>query len=202
MRLRRPARSAVVVCALLLAASCSHDSKESQNSAMARMGLTLQQENELFGIAADPATIVIDTTNPNAPKDPNSGKFIGTSIIRATLKDVAGAPRPGLEVVFSTDAGTLASAGAPVLTNDQGIAQDTLTVDQDAPKAVHVTATSGEEHATVEVAVSVIVPNQPPVAVAGDDRTVECSAQAGTPVAVDGSASTDPDSTPGTRRRR
>jgi hypothetical protein len=40
--------------------------------------------------------------------------------------------------------------------------------------------------------------NQPPVADAGPDTVVECTSAAGTTVHLDGSGSTDPDSTPGT----
>ena len=50
----------------------------------------------------------------------------------------------------------------------------------------------------VAVTVTVVLPNQPPVANAGADRTVECSSPEGTPVMLDGTGSTDPDSTPGT----
>ncbi len=40
--------------------------------------------------------------------------------------------------------------------------------------------------------------NRPPVAKAGGDRVVECDGRDGTPAVLDGSGSSDPDSTPGT----
>jgi hypothetical protein len=43
-----------------------------------------------------------------------------------------------------------------------------------------------------------VVPNQPPVANAGTDQTVEQESYAGTEITLDGSGSTDVDSTPGT----
>ncbi len=41
--------------------------------------------------------------------------------------------------------------------------------------------------------------NRPPVARAGEDRVLECAGPAGTPTVLDGSGTTDPDSTPGTQ---
>jgi hypothetical protein len=41
-------------------------------------------------------------------------------------------------------------------------------------------------------------PNRPPVADGGPDLRIECSSQMGSPVRLDGTGSTDPDSTPGT----
>lgn len=198
MRRQLPALLGLAVFALLITAACSQDSSNDTNKSLAKMGLSLQAASiEPIAVVADPATIVIDTTNPATPTDLN-GKFLGTSAIQAMLQDAEGIVRPGVEVVFSTDYGTLASAGAPVVTNDQGVASDVLTVNQDAPETVNVRATAGEESASVGVKVSVVLPNQPPVANAGDDQTVECSSPSGAPVALNGSGSTDPDSTPGT----
>ena len=199
-RTRPAVLTAALCCGLLLASACSNDSSnDSKKSPLARMGLSIEQANsELIAIAANPSTIVIDTTNASTPKDPNSGKFIGTSTITATVHDTQGALRVGVGVVFTTTSGTMTSGGAPVLTDAQGVATDVLTVDQDAPQTVEVRATVEEESSAVPVTVSVILPNQPPVADAGADRTIECSSPNGTPVALDGTHSSDPDSTPGT----
>ncbi len=44
-----------------------------------------------------------------------------------------------------------------------------------------------------------VPPNHGPTAVAGPDQTRECTAASGTPIQLDGGASSDPDSTPGTQ---
>jgi len=199
MRHRHPVRILSAITGLLLLAACSQSSTNDANKSLAKMGLSLQAAAiQPIAVVADPSTIVIDTTNPSTPTDPNSGKFLGTSNITATLRDAEGNVRPGVEVVFGTDYGTLSSAGTPATTNDQGVAGDVLTVNQDAPGTVNVTATAGEESASVAVGVKVVLPNSPPVANAGIDQTIQCSSPSGTPVRVDGSGSTDPDSTPGT----
>jgi hypothetical protein len=200
MQRRRPVLCLAVLSFLLLAASaCSDDSSDRSSRPLAQMGLSIEQANsELIDIVANPTTIVIDTTNPATPTDPNTGKFLGTSSIQATVTDALGAIRVGVGVVFTTDFGSLASGGAPVLTNDQGVATDVLTVNQDAPATVNVHATVEAESSAVVITVTVILPNQPPVADAGADASVECSSPTGTPVSLDGSNSSDPDSTPGT----
>jgi hypothetical protein len=92
----------------------------------------------------------------------------------------------------------LASGGTPILTDDQGIAEDTLRVFEDDPEEIVVTVTSGAFEATITIPKSVLVPNQPPVANAGDDISVDCVVDGDTTVTLDGSGSTDPDSTPDT----
>lgn len=184
---------------LFLTPGCSNDpSSDSSNSALSSLGLSLEANgSDLIVLFADPAEVVIDTTDPGTPTN-TDGLFIGTSTITATVVDSDGNPEVGAEVVFSSSAGTLASGGTPVLTNDTGMATDTLEVTQNDAGIVTVQVDFGSEQQTTDVTVTVILPNQPPVAVAGRDRTAECASPRGTPVDLDGSASTDPDSTAGT----
>jgi hypothetical protein len=71
-------------------------------------------------------------------------------------------------------------------------------VNQDQASPVTVTASSGTFSVAAPITIKVILPNAPPVANAGPDHTVECSAPNGTPVPLDGTHSSDPDSTTGT----
>jgi len=142
---------------------------------------------------------VIDLTDPNTPVDPGTGKATGEVLLTVTAEDLeTDAPQEGLEVTFSAAAGTLASQGAPVLTDADGKASDTLTVSEDDPEEIEVTATDGARMETAVLVKTLVLPNRPPVADAGADFSSECSSREGTPVTLDGSGSTDPDSTEGT----
>ncbi len=197
MRRLRALAPVLIACSLLVAA-CSHGShNEEANPALSALRMSAVQADGPLTLAVNPAEIVIDTTNPSTPVDAN-GKFTGTSALVATLVDDAGAPVAGAPIAFTTTGGTLTSNGAAVTTDAQGNAPDTLTVNQDTTSPVTVTASTGEFSVAAPITIKVILPNAPPVAVAGPDQTVECSSPNGTPVALDGSHSTDADSTAGT----
>jgi hypothetical protein len=188
----------VALCLLLLTPGCSDDPSNDQNNSLSRLGLSLEAiGSDLIILQADPAEIVIDTTDPNAPTDA-MGKFIGTTKITVTVQDTDGNPMVGAEVVFTSDAGTLASGGSPVMTDEMGMVADALEVTEDDEGMVAVKATVDQDSQTIDVTVTVIRANEPPVADAGMDQTIECASPRGTPVDLDGSGSTDADSTPGT----
>ena len=155
-------------------------------------------EEDGFTLVADPAEIIIDTTDPAAMVDPGSGLVFVEIGLTANALDEAEIPQANLEVVFATDSGTVLSDGNPVLTDAEGNAMDTLTVFEDAPAQVEVTASDGTRIESILLDVTLILPNRPPVADAGADVSGECASAEGTPVTLDGSGSTDPDSTEGT----
>lgn len=189
----------VALCILLLTPGCSDDpSSDQNNNGLSSLGLSLETNgSDLIILTADPAEVIIDTTDSSTPTNP-AGKFIGTTNITATVQDTDGGPMVGVDVMFASRAGTLDSGGSPVVTDGTGMASDTLTVSEDDEGTVFIGAIVGEERQTTEVTVTVIRPNQPPVAIAGRDQRVECASPRGTVVILDGSHSTDSDSTPGT----
>ena len=146
-----------------------------------------------FTLSAEPAAVTIDLNDPNPPVDHATGKHYVETVLTATALDEGGQPQAGLPVTFSSTAGTLASAGTPVNTDAAGLAHDTLRVFEDSPASIEVTATDGTRTETITVQLTVQQVNAPPVADAGDDMTIECTANEGTAVRLDGSGSTDPD---------
>jgi hypothetical protein len=107
-------------------------------------------------MGAAPVPLRLDPCVPNAPRDPVTGKLIGTVTIVAVLRDAALQPIPDVAVTFQTSAGSLQSSGQPVLTNADGIAKDMLMVDEDDEGNVEVSATTDTLSASLTVPVQVV----------------------------------------------
>lgn len=168
-----------------ISASCG-DSATDSSSWNGRLFVALEPG---VNLAAAPDTIILDPNDATAPRDPVTHKLIGKTTISALLLDATLDSVAGANITFSTTAGALSSAGVPVLTDAGGFARDTLTVSEDGPTTITVTAVSATDTSTIVVYVDIA-----PVANAGADQTVACQL----PVTLDGSASTDANSTEGT----
>jgi len=107
-------------------------------------------------VGADPEAIELDPCDPEAPTDPNSGMLLGKAAIGAYLLDADLLPLAGVEVTFSSSAGELESMGQPVLTDDHGLATDTLAIDEDDAGDVVVTADTADLSDSVTIPVSVL----------------------------------------------
>jgi len=174
----------VVVGVALVIAGCTNGSNHNPVDQITG-GST--SENGL-ALSAAPAKIVIDPADPNTPTDPaNGNKRYGESVLTAIAHDPSGAPQPNLELTFTASAGRLSSATA--MTDDQGVAHDTLRVYEDDPGSIDVSVTDGTR--TTAIVVTKIVA-EPPVANAGPDQIVECTGNSQAAVHLDGSGSTDP----------
>jgi len=142
-----------------------------------------------LNLAAVPDTIILNPNDSNAARDSVTHKLIGSSVLSAIFLGADMKPIVGAPVTFSTTAGMLASNKAAVITDSTGLAPDTLWVTEDDSSEITVLATSGTESKPVTVFIDIA-----PTANAGPDQTVEC----GTRVTLNGSGSTDPNSSAGT----
>jgi len=180
----------IVLVGLVSLGGCDSSSNASKS--------VLAAEETGITLTADPDEVVIDLTDPNTPTDPDTGKAYGDTALTAMVVDTEGQPEVGVEVVFGTTAGELASEGQAVTTDDTGKAEDSLRVFEDDPEEIAVSAVVDERIETIDVTKTLIEPNAPPVADAGEDQQIECAEESGAIVTLDGSGSSDPDSTEGT----
>ena len=190
---------AVLVAALIalgLLIGCNSGDSRSPVSSFLH-GQTQTEDNGL-SLTADPSSIVIDLGDPGSPIDPATNKRYEDSKLTAEVLDDQGTPLAGVEVTFSSSGGQLASKGDPVTTNDEGLAADTLRVSEDDPEEIEAKVTHEEREATVTISKTILQPNRPPVADAGGEQQVYCDSPEGATVTLDGSGSSDEDSTPGT----
>jgi hypothetical protein len=94
-------------------------------------------------LLANPSSVDVDPQNPPDPPP--------TSTIIATVVNDTGLPQKGVNVFFSTTAGTLASSSQPVTTDGNGNAYDVLTIDVLGPAETTVTATATSLTQTVKI---------------------------------------------------
>lgn len=116
----------------------------------------------------------------------------GHSDLSALVLDEDGRPLNGINVFFSSTSGVLASGGAAVESDDDGIARDRLTLTRDDDEATVKARGSGAGEDTVTVGILLPGQNAAPTAVA---RASASSAKVDQSLTFDGSDSTDPDGT-------
>lgn len=170
---RKPGRPAfAVLAALLLAANLSCEDT----------GVNAPSTGSIV-VTANPGTLVLD---------PPNGVTSGKTLISARVFDADGNTISGINVNFSTTAGRLASsandcaggicartgesctvpadcppvAGVSVLTDSNGVSNDTLTLSENDPMTAEVTAYSATLSNMVEVTVTEVGVSPPPEAVA------------------------------------
>ena len=120
-----------------------------------RSGTATVSASSGAGVTTEAVTVEIGSSGErtvNVTANPATlGPFDFTSEITATVTDNNGNPIPGASVIFSTDAGSLASAGSVLLTNVNGQAFDRLTLLDDRGLSATVTVTSGSTSGSVSV---------------------------------------------------
>ena len=158
------------------------------------LGLTLQvgcEDSDL--IAPSDGQILVEASPGTVTIDPNAAETRGQSVITALVLDSSGFPLGGIAVAFFSTAGTLDSQSPPgsIETNSQGVATDVLTLTENDPESVEVTARSATLSGSTTVLVDNLGINRPPVALASAIPNIQ--AEIGATVIFDGSQSSDPD---------
>jgi hypothetical protein len=119
---------------------------------------------EGLAMGSDPKRLLLDPCAPGALRDPATGHLIGRARIGAVVRDASLRPIAGVAVTFRATVGTLESNGQPVLTDENGLATDVLTIDEDNARTTAVGATTSALSRTHEVPVGVLP--TPPIAFA------------------------------------
>jgi hypothetical protein len=125
---------------------------------------------------------------------PNRPPRITTDHVRVTATVGQDATNAG--DVTDPDGDTVsvtASAGTVVASGGRWTWSETVTTTDPQTITIDASDPSGETRSVSFTVNGNAQTNRPPVASAGPDETVECSAQAGTPVTLNGSDSSDPD---------
>jgi hypothetical protein len=182
---------AFALLGLALVFGCSTDHKGGTGqSLLGAASYRVIADNGLT-LTADPTAIVIDTSNPATPTDPNHGdERYGESALLVVATDVDGKPQSLLPIVFTTSAGALASGGVELKTDTTGSVTDTLRLYESDPDSVLVSVTDGVRVSTLYVRKIV---SGAPVANAGPDQVVQCTGESSAQVTLDAAGSTDPD---------
>jgi hypothetical protein len=138
---------------------------------------------------------IILTANPsNVTLDQNNPDNFALVEITAQVFEAGGFTASNVTLAFTTTGGQLASGGAELRTDENGVATDTLTIRPGDPDAVTVTVRSGVLTQSVTVTVNcpdnpapiaVIVPSGPTALVGPPSSTVT--------ITLDGSSSSDGD---------
>jgi hypothetical protein len=145
----------------------------------------------LFAVACDDSEPtaesdwVIEVTASPASLDLDAPDIPGNSTITAVVFNADGQPQSGIGVRFSASAGTMASKGDLVKTNERGEAQDVLTTNADSKVRVK----SGSAEGTVDIKINST--NEKPTAVISIQPRDQ--APAGSQVTFSGASSEDLD---------
>ena len=128
-------------------ATLQSDGRAGQATVTATSGSLAAQTVAVEIGAGDAGDLIITVVASPAVLGP--GDF--SSDITATVTDNRANPQADVPVIFSTNRGAMASAGAVLRTNVNGQAVDRLTLRDDATDSATVTVTSGQTSGTVTI---------------------------------------------------